>query len=237
MKSGLIEIIPEAIPQDHCDQATALSLLREVTEEQGLNDLDQVKVLDLGCGDGRSFEALKKVLTKMSYCGVDIEASPEVSIRTRDDLRFDTYDGVNLPYEPDSMDVIFSSQVLEHVRHPDQLIKSANRVLRKGGVFVGSVSFLEPYHSFSIFNWSPYGIVTVFRDSGFDKIVLRPGIDGIALTLRRIFGREHFGASFAKNSLFNYFIGENQIQKKRSPQQINAHKLAIAGHICFYALK
>lgn len=237
MTSQLGSIIAHAIPEDHSRQATALSILAEAIAAYNLADTENIQVLDLGCGAGNSFEPIKKALPNLSYFGVDIETSPEVEGRQRDDLSFDTFDGVNLPYESQSMDLVFSSQVLEHVRYPEELLKDVSRVLRKGGVFVGSVSFLEPYHSFSIFNWSPYGIVTVFEDNGLNDIILRPGIDGIALTMRNIFGHKPFQSNFGKDSLFNYFIASLQENQRRSPKQINAQKLAVAGHICFRARK
>ena len=237
MTAHLSSLIPNAIPNDHCEQSSALSMLGEAKDRFELGELSAPDVLDLGCGAGKTFEALRKVVPKLNYFGVDIEDSPEVRNRRRTDLSFDTYDGVNLPYDNASMDIVFSSQVLEHVRHPDLLLRDLVRVLRDGGVFVGSVSFLEPYHSLSIFNWSPYGVVKILEEHGFRNVTLRPGIDGIALTLRTIFGKNHFRGSWAKDSLFNYFIGSLIENKDRTPAQINAQKLAVAGHICFYASK
>ncbi|UAB77828.1 methyltransferase domain-containing protein [Erythrobacter sp. SCSIO 43205] len=235
MTAQLGTIIPHSIPEDHCRQATALSMLQEAADKYKLNEMSSGKILDLGCGSGNSYESLKRTLPVFSYFGVDIEASPEVASRERDDLSFDTFDGVNLPYDEDSMDVIFCCQVLEHVRHPEELLQNIKRVLRPSGIFVGSVSFLEPYHSFSIFNWSPYGVVTLFEDNGLKDVTLRPGIDGIALTWRNIFGHKAFRGSFNSDSIFNYFLEKLEENGRRTPQQINAQKLAVAGHICFYA--
>jgi len=237
MTSQLGVIIPQAIPNDHSRQVTAFSMFAEACEKYELSKIENPQVLDLGCGAGNSFEHLRKTLPNLSYFGVDIEASPEVEGRVRDDLTFDTFDGINLPYADSSMDIIYCCQVLEHVRYPEELLRDVHRVLRPGGVFVGSVSFLEPYHSFSIFNWSPYGIVTLFEDNGMEAVTLRPGIDGIALTLRNLFGHKPFQSSFGQDSLFNYFINTLNDNQKRRPEQINAQKLAVAGHICFYASK
>lgn len=237
MKQGLGDVIPHAIPDDHSRQSTAFAMLGEAEKGFELKKRDRVDLVDLGCGTGDSYDQLKRVLPNLDYSGVDIEVSPEVSSRSRKDLTFLSFDGVNLPFESGTVDVVFCKQVLEHVRHPDQLIADVTRVLKPGGIFVGSVSFLEPYHSFSIFNWSPYGIVTVLEENGLSSVTLRPGVDGAAMIFRMLFGKDKFRASFARDSLFNYFIETKAENEKRSPRMVNAQKLALAGHICFMASK
>lgn len=71
-----------------------------------------------------------------------------------------------MPFDDGTFDVVFCRQVLEHVRHPDDVIAEVSRILRPGGIFVGSVSQLEPYHNHSIFNWTSYGVVSVFEAYG-----------------------------------------------------------------------
>jgi len=43
------------------------------------------------------------------------------------------YDGRNLPFEDGTFDIVFSSNVLEHVPHLDELNREIARVLRSGG--------------------------------------------------------------------------------------------------------
>lgn len=235
MDQSLSAIIGNVIPDDHSRQSSAFDMLGEALV--GFPNSGSVKLVDLGCGTGESHKKLFDILPNMVYMGVDIDHSPEVDSRTNSDLEFKTFDGVHLPCEDNSIDIIFCKQVLEHVRHPDYLLGDVSRVLKPGGIFAGSVSFLEPYHSFSIFNWSPYGITAVLEDAGLSNIVLRPGIDGLSLTLRNLFGKESFESYFEYESLFNYFLEKKKKNMRRSPKQINAQKLAIAGHICFRANK
>ncbi|MBL4558163.1 MAG: methyltransferase domain-containing protein [Rhodobacteraceae bacterium] len=237
LEQRLIHVIGESIPNDHCNQSTAIKMFAEALHETDLTSRAQVKVVDLGCGSGDSYQSLKEQLPNLDYVGVDIESSPEVDGRTRDDLSFKTYDGINLPFESGTIDIIFCKQVLEHVRHPDALIADVARVLKPGGIFVGSVSFLEPYHSFNIFNWSPYGVVTVFRDNGLRDVMIRPGIDGISLTMRSFLSRMAFDTSFSMESMFNHFTDIQRENLAKSPADVNAQKLAIAGHLCFRAKK
>ena len=79
-------------------------------------------MLDVGCGTGRSVEIFSGLAPAPLWIGVDVADSPEVRMRTRTDVEFHTFDGVNLPFDDDSFDVVYCAQVLEHVRHPESLL-------------------------------------------------------------------------------------------------------------------
>jgi len=131
--------------------------------------------VDFGCGVGTSLDFFSKTLAGTKWTGVDIEESPEVNARTRTDGEFFTYDGVNLPFEDSSFELIYSNQVLEHVRYPEKVLAEISRVLTADGVFIGQTSQLEPYHSFSIYNFTVYGFKTICEDNGLEVDLLRPG--------------------------------------------------------------
>lgn len=225
------EVLDGRIPNDTAAQMDSFGMISANQHRFG----ESGSLLDLGAGTGQSYETLKAILPQHRYVGLDIEGSPEVLNRSREDLEFLTYDGVTMPCETASFDVVFCKQVLEHVRHPDAVIAEVARVIRQGGIFVGSVSQLEPYHSHSIFNWTSYGIVQVFGDHGLEIAELRPGIDGVSLTLRRLLGREKFNSFFHFEGLFNHFIDANA--RGKPARQANFQKLLVAGHINFLAVK
>lgn len=56
------------------------------------------------------------------------------------------YDGIHLPFEDESFDVIWSSDVLEHVRSPQPLLQECARVLRAGGAFLARVDLRDHYY-------------------------------------------------------------------------------------------
>ena len=172
----------EKIPTDHSNQVTIEEMVREVLCDQQQLQL----VVDLGCGTGRYADFFSKNYKRAKYIGVDIDGSPESEQRTRSDFNFLSYDGIHLPFEDESIDVIFMNQVLEHVRQPHLLFPDIARSLKPNGIFIGSVSQLEPYHSYSIFNYTFYGICSFSELFGLNVFKLRPGIDGITIINRHI---------------------------------------------------
>lgn len=157
----------------------ALEVLKELSIKHN------AKVADLGCGTGRMYERLRLVCPLLDYIGIDIDHSVEVKSRERDDIHFVTFDGVHIPYPDGHFDVVFSNQVFEHVRHQEELLREIRRVLRIDGWFVGSLSGLEPFHSNSIFNLTPYGWLRVLNENGFELQTIRPGVDCTALISRQ----------------------------------------------------
>ena len=189
-------------------------------------------VLDFGCGGGNAIDFLSAALPGCRYHGVDIKSSPEVQQRVRSDGNFRTYDGRNLPYEDASFDLVYSQQVFEHVRYPDVVMQEIFRVLRPGGYFVGSMSNLEPYHSFSIFNYTPYGVFCLLEGNGFELLTMRPGPEGLSLIVRQMTMRHigWFQLAYPAIAILAKLRGWDAVRR-------NYLKLRFSGHICFVAQK
>ena len=226
---------------DTSRQTTALREACSIIERELDKDNHvSMQLLDLGCGAGNSCDAFRKWGAGIEWIGMDIVMSPEVSCRTRNDATFISYDGVNIPLHDESMDVIYSHQVFEHVRRPSELLSQAFRVLRPGGCLVGSTSHLEPYHSHSHWNFTPYGFASLLTEAGFSDVHIRPGIDGLTLILRRLlsYARIRLGKWFFEHeSPLNAFIemvgcaGGMQVRRRAMI------KLLFCGHFIFSARK
>ena len=224
------EILKPSIPADHCRQAQATDLLNA----RVAGGFAPSQVLDLGCGAGNTIDFFRRRLPDASWVGVDIAESPEVAQRSRGDATFVTFDGVNLPFDDDEFDLIYSNQVLEHVRYPEPLLAEVSRVLAPGGLFIGQTSHLEPYHSFSFWNFTIYGFKTICEAAGLDLDEVRPGIDGITLTKRAYLGRPpEYSQWFADESPINEEIESAATEQNRSPQIINYRKLMFCGQFAF----
>ena len=193
--------------------------------------------MDLGCGRGDSVDHFRALDPVVRWVGVDLERSPEVDERQREDAEFVTFDGVGLPFADASFDVVYCKQVLEHVRHPDALIAEVARVLAPGGWFTGSTSQLEAFHSRSIFNPTPYGLTTVVEDVGLQVVELRPVIDGLTLVLWRALGMPSFFYRWwgPRESPLNRAIELAGRMARLDARTRNQVKLTLSGQFAFLA--
>lgn len=195
-------------------------------------------VLDLGCGSGISIDLFKRVAPQVKWLGVDIEHSPEVNARTREDAEFRSYDGVNIPVEADSIDMIYSRQVFEHVRYPEQVLADIKRALKPGGVFIGSTSHLEPYHSFSFWNFTPFGFKRLVDASGLQLVEIRPGIDGVTLITRAYHNNDpEMNRWFGEESPLNAEIDAWAKEGNHTVQKAAFRKLSFCGQFAFWVKK
>ena len=144
------------------------------------------------------------------------------------------FDGELIPFQDQSFDVIFCRQVFEHVLTPEPLLKEIHRVLKINGVFCGSTSYLEPFHSYSIFNITPYGFKTLLERAGFAQIVLAPGVDSISMLVRQVFGkRSIFRRWYTGQSPLNRLIDWYCWLRRFDHTQRNILKLQFCGIFVF----
>jgi hypothetical protein len=134
--------------------------------------------------------------------------------------------------------LIYSRQVFEHVRYPEQLLSDIRRVLMPGGSFIGSTSHLEPYHSFSYWNFTPFGFKRLVETAGLELTEIRPGIDGVALITRAYRNNDAaMNRWFAEESPLNQEIDAWALREKVDVQQTVLRKLSFCGQFCFWVRK
>ncbi len=94
------------------------------------------RVLDLGCRTGAVTEHF---LPGNEVVGVDVDegALEQAAARGITTVWADIEE--LLPFEAGSFDVVVAGEILEHVRFSDQVVAEIARVLKPGGVLVGSV--------------------------------------------------------------------------------------------------
>lgn len=232
-------LLAGVVPDDHSRQVSAEDYVGHLV---GAGD----RILDLGCGPGGSADLFLAASPSARYVGADLEWSPAVAERRRTDVEFIRFDGLHLPLEDGAVDAVFCKQVFEHVRHPAELLADVARVLRPGGLFAGSTSQLEPYHSLSFWNYTAYGLRVLFEQAGLEVLELRPGIDAAALiALRaleflpeRFVGQVHGRLAnrwWGRESPLNRLIQWRGRAQKMKAAEINLAKLLFAGHIAFLA--
>jgi SAM-dependent methyltransferase len=122
-------------------------------------------MLDLGCGS-RNFESICREVTGFNYVGIDYEGSGP-------DLLADAH---ALPFKDESFEFILSVAVLEHLAFPDVAMAEAFRVLKPGGVFIGTVAFLEPFHMDSYYHMTHLGTARSLEQAGFEITAIAPNL-------------------------------------------------------------
>ena len=128
--------------------------------------------LDVGCGHGRHRNLIETRGYK--WLGLDQRALGPCVVLS---------DGNALPMAKQSVAAVVTWQVLEYVEQPEVLIAEAARALEPGGVFCGSVSFLEPVHGRTYFNLSPLILERLLRKNGFADVEIKAGLNGFVLLL------------------------------------------------------
>lgn len=230
----LVELLGSRLPADHSRQTRADELAGRALRDRG----GGAAVLDLGCGAGDSVDLFRRLDPAGSWVGADIEGSAEVAARTRADAEFETFDGEHLPFGEGRFELVYCAQVLEHVRRPGALLGEAARVLAPGGQLVGSTSQLEPFHSRSTANPTPYGLARELEDAGLEVLELRPGIDGLTLIARRgLGGPRLLDRWWWRESPLNRAIDAYGRVARLDARARNAAKLLFCGQFAFWARK
>ena len=108
-----------------------------VTRVADLNRVPNPSIVDLGCGRGRLLTRLRDRFKDARLIGASIfsfDDDERAALDAHSILPlYCTAQHVNL--DDDSQDIVVASEVIEHLRHPEDLIKEIHRILKPGGVF------------------------------------------------------------------------------------------------------
>lgn len=112
------------------------------------------KALEIGFGEGYGAGSLSK--DALAYDAVDVTDEWLNHAREKygsEKLSFNLYDGNRLPCDDDSIDVVVSMQVIEHVKDYFSYLKDIRRVIKPSGLAIlGTpnkkmmISGINPYH-------------------------------------------------------------------------------------------
>jgi SAM-dependent methyltransferase len=130
------------------------------------------KVLDSGCGSMPYKEFILSNNNVTDYVGLDIESAIDYQNVKPDFL----WDGITMPFQNDSFDIVISTEVLEHVPNPDIYLAEVKRVLKPGGSFFFTVPFLMSLHEIphDYYRYTPYALELIFKRVGFTEINIKP---------------------------------------------------------------
>ena len=148
-------------------------------EQQSIHDaLHQAQeffegmLLDLGCGE-QPYLSLIQAKSRR-YVGVDHNTSykkpPDVCA-----------DSLRLPFKDNTFDTVLSTQVIEHVTSPFEMIREAVRILKPGGHLVLTAPQVWPLHEEpnDYFRYTKYGLAALAEASNLKVVYIRERGGGI----------------------------------------------------------
>jgi len=109
------------------------------------------------------------------------------------------------------------------------------RTIKPNGQFVGAVSYLEPFHSYSIFNFTPYGITRVLEDAGLSVKEIRPGSDASLLINRQLLNRSSISRFIWNKNYLHIACDLIGSIFRLEHYERNFLKIQFSGHIFFLA--
>lgn len=176
-------------PNNRADGVRALTLDDmspncEIFINESIFDLGEIskgkRVVDIGCGYG----ATKIIVESAGGEWIGVEPFEGGSHTVKGDAQ-------NLPFEANSFDIAYMNAVLEHVPDPAKAFSEVARVLRKNGVFIGYVAFMECFHEISYCHLSFKALEHFSEQNG--------------MRLIKISGGHRFGIDYHKRILYYPF--------------------------------
>ncbi len=125
------------------------------------------RLLDFGCG-AKPYQSL---FTNVSeYIGLDYNSEGHSHNEEQIDVY---YDGKTIPFENESFDSLFSSEVFEHVFALPEILPEISRVLKRGGKLLITCPFAweEPEIPIDYARYTRFALKDMLEKNGFDILV------------------------------------------------------------------
>jgi len=145
-----------------------VKFLKEFTTKLPIITGKETTLLDVGSGASPYYELFAGKIT--NYIAVDME---EILPKTENrPITQKVGTAEKLPIESESVDIVMSNQVLEHVLDERAAVAESFRVLKPGGQFIGSVPHISPIHlePYDFRRFTYYGLKQILENHGFEVI-------------------------------------------------------------------
>lgn len=194
---GLIKNLPIDIGQAEKKHRTAGKKIALSFIKPGYKKV----ALDIGCRDGYWSEVLKK----KGYTVKSLDIEP----RYKEALKHDVEKG--LPFKDNTFDLVWCTEVLEHLRNPKLLIKEINRVTKEGGsaVLTTPNSDWWLYWVVQFLGWTPEKLQNKDHKQFFDENSIKKVAPGY-----KIFGYFPYTFFFLKIKNFLGVLSPTFVLKK-----------------------
>lgn len=190
MSDKSLKEIHEDVPPDFYDQSLKANPIHRYWHRQrfkwisGLVSAVDGRVLDIGCDGATLTEIIARKSAAREIVGVDISRdSVAYSKNKRPDFQLAVAHAEELPFQADAFDLIFCSEVLEHVDSPESFLREVRRCLRDGGYCVVEVPTETLFFKICWYFWTRIGPgrawhhahVVDFRGNLLDRLVKEAG--------------------------------------------------------------
>lgn len=155
--------------------------IREIALIDALAGLDVVTALDVGCAEGYFMKVLRERFGWVVW-GVDLSTVVLAKAHEKHGLTVAAAEATRLPFADGSFDLVYSTEVIEHVLDPDLMIAEMRRVAR-GTVLVTTPASQTDHEHEPDFELRAEGHI-----NNFDRA-----------TMRRLFGPDACLGSFRCN--------------------------------------
>ena len=128
--------------EDFSVQRQSLRLYSSILFKHGFSLSASTRILDFGCGRGKTVRAFRHFGLDAFGCDIELEAQNEF---------IQVIDGETqtIPFPDCCFDLVFSEQVFEHVQDHSRAVSEIHRVLKPGGlslhVFPSKLRPIEPH--------------------------------------------------------------------------------------------
>lgn len=135
-------------------------------------------VLDIGTGAGVCAEFFASQVVGPHGSVVAVDRSDQRLVTGQ--YHFEIVEGVRLPFENKSFDIVISNHVIEHVggfNDKSTHLKEISRVLKSSGIlylaFPNRFAVVEPHYKLPFLSWFPHGLlIFVSKERGRESILI-----------------------------------------------------------------
>lgn len=180
--------------------------------KENLGPTKDLSALDIGCGVGNFHPLLQNEFSALH--GVDVSgASIERAAANNPDVKYESYDGMRLPYADASFDLAFTICVVHHVPPANwkNFAAEMHRVLRPGGLALVFEHNPQNPLTMRAVNSCPFDedavllrskeTISLMSGAGFSDVKARfilsiPAGNGFLRKIDRVFSKIPFGAQY-----------------------------------------
>ncbi len=216
-------------------------------EEVRRNLADNISVLDIGGGKRCTFADECRTHTGVKIIALDVSAEELAFNNDADEkIVFDIASGKRVPLEDESVDMVTSSSVLEHLKNLENAVKEVRRILKPGGKFISVLPC--KFALFAIINqllpnWLARKILFAIMPEakGFCGFVAYydrcyyPALKN--LLSRNGFSKIDFMFDYNQAGYFSFFVPFGLIALLWDCLMYILHAKPLCGYICFTAEK